>query len=347
MSRRLAVPLLALALAVGIGGSAAASQSTTPAGLVTISQAPDAATASVVTYDPTTGTRTGSYATPWKIYDSPDEFQISRDREWLAQPADGTIRLAHLTNGTYQTVHTWKSSDISLNGRLVDPQFTAQDKLMFAAVTGLPEVAKLYASYQVDPADPATAPVKQSTAAQNWDASGHPATWALRQPTDTYRIDGRDISVDLLHVSEQALAARFTSDDDRKFTPYRCDEQLDSTHLVCMADVDLAEARGYALPKGVVAIGDHSDPESGLRLNTLIDSLPAHAAPAAPEPFRGAYLSPDTRTVLMATANGWYRANTTGTPPAQYAFAHLGGGDVLNPLNTAILGWDQQRYTGN
>lgn len=341
--RTFAVPLLALALALGGGGAVSAHSarpdSTTPAGLITIAQQPGAGTASVVTYNPATGERTGSYPTPWAIYDSPDEFVMSLDHQWLAQPADGTIRLAHLTDGAYQQVHVWNPAS---GTHLISPHFTSTGNLDYAAATGYPESEKVVAAYLVDPQHPSEAPIPQDTATKYWNISGQPATWALRQPTDMYSVNNRDISADILHTAGQVIAARFSS-DDAQFTPYRCDEILDPTHTVCVADVNLATARGYSLPRGVVAVGDYSDPVDGLSVTTLIAALPDHATLTTPEPFQGEYLSPDTSTILIATSNGWYRATTTGTPDVQYAFAHLGG-TALNPLNTAILGWGQYHY---
>lgn len=345
MRRTFAIPLLALVLALGAGGAASAqgarSQSTTPTGLITVSQQPGATTASVVTYDPATGDRAGSYATPWAIYDSPDEFVMSLDHQWLAQPFGGTIRLAHLSGGAYQQVHVWKPAG---DAHLTSPQFTSGGNLLYASATGYRDSEKVTAAYLVDPRDPSATPVRQATATRYWNVSGQPAAWAPQQPTDMDSVNGRDVAADILHTAGQLVAARFTSRDGG-FTPYRCDEILDPTHTVCVADVDLATARGYSLPRGVVAVGDYGDPVSGLSMTTLITALPDHTAPAAPERFEGAYLSPDTTTILIATSNGWYRADTSSTPQVRYAFAHLGG-TALNPLNTAILGWGQFHYAG-
>ncbi|HEY3502849.1 MAG TPA: hypothetical protein VGN37_08730 [Actinocatenispora sp.] len=238
-------------------------------------------------------------------------------------------------------MYQWKAAKLpgGAAATFATPRFLADDRLMVAAhdMNGA-----LVSSWAVDAKNTTAAPVKQPTTSATWDAKGRHAVWQLQQPlTDQPGIAGQSMYVDLLRSSTSVVSARVTSADG-SFVPYRCDEQVDATRLLCMADLRLARLRGYTPPEGSVATLTLEPPEiGGAVLTTAVGTLPDHAQPAEREEIQAVYQSPDRADLLVATDRGWYAR--TGSAAPRYAFAHLGDTPAY-PENAVVLGWAPTHY---
>ncbi|MGA8113980.1 MAG: hypothetical protein WCA46_09990 [Actinocatenispora sp.] len=305
----------------------------------------------IITYDPNTGQRNGRYTTHWKELAYPElDLGISPDRNWAAASTTKGLEIGKRSGTTFTTVRTITDADLQPQDRdstyPSSPHFIDNGHLMFAAESAGEFGTWPLGGYVLDLSHLSSAPVRTTDGTDEWDSAGRPVP-----------DDGEELPVEGLPTFDghQVHASLYGSTDElayggvsgsttsgRSAGYYSCNQPLDADSLLCMADLYSAAKDGYTPARGTVAILRRSADGQSATLTKLVGALPAHSKPANPEGLQDVYVSPDKKTLLMVTVQGWYSASIDGSN-VQYRYPHLGAVPVGD--NEYLDGWGPRHFT--
>ncbi|WP_207129262.1 hypothetical protein [Actinocatenispora comari] len=303
----------------------------------------------IITYDPNTGQRNGRYTTPWEVFYPDLDLGVSPDRTWAAASTTNGLEIGKRSGTSFQTVRTITTDDLQPEDRdstyPTSPHFIDDTHLMFAAEQVDDFGFRPLGGYLLDLSDPSSAPVRTTDGADYWDSAGRPVTTIGDLPVEGLStVDGKAVTA-RVSGSTGELASAYISDGtvEHMFSAYyTCNQRLDAGSLLCMANLSKSAKEGHPPARGTVAVLRRSADGQSVTLTKLVGTLPAHSTPANPEYRQDVYLSPDRKTLLMVTTQGWYSANIDGSQ-VTYRYPHLGAVPVGD--NEFLDGWGPRHFT--
>jgi hypothetical protein len=283
-------------------------------GIVTVQHVEEGNGYALAVFDPRSGKPTGGAEVAFRVPRTPvfsPDWTMLAVADLLTDGGDGAVTLGRFNNGVYQQIGHWVPTPSLEGGRrsFFAPAFNPADGRLWFTYED-PSASGVW--FSVDPLNPHAAPRREAHALSTTDSHGnvaHEVKVPIKGAEAKYRATITRSSSELVSATAHGILAAAPGDPNSVFG-YKCNQQIAPEKLLCLND-------GGQAPLGsVVALTVPG--ETGQAVLTKIFPKQGGSVRIA-----GVLLSPDHRTVLLATSVGWFSGPVDGSQQPVLAFQDL------------------------